>query len=321
MTRATRRGFLGGAAAGLAVPRLLAGAPAAAAVPGFEARPVVVRQGRAIAAAAAGRRIRLLVAHSWHRTVAITEPTGRRLLVVDVGGRPVDVAIAPGGRLGAVTTGFWDEPGVAFLDLATGAVLGRLDVGPAPGAIEFSRDGRTLVVAGGEQEGAVHVIDVHGRRLERSVVAGLVPRGLALTADGKAWVALNAQDRLVRVNLEHGRVERTVRTPALPHAVALSPEGGRALVTHGGPDAGRVSEVDLHTRIVRRHAAGALPSGVAWTRNGRRLVALGGGAAVVELGRPRRSHTVAPAPRGIALVGRRFFTASALTAEISGGRA
>jgi DNA-binding beta-propeller fold protein YncE len=316
----TRRGFLGAATAGVAAPRLLAGAPAAAAVAGFEAEPVVVREGRAIAAAAAGRRVWLLVAHSWHRSIAITEPTGRRVRVVDVGGRPVDVAIAPGGRLGAVTTGFWDEPGLALLDLTTGAVIGRLDVGPAPGALAFSRDGHTLVVAGGEQEGTIQVIDVRRRRIRRSVVAGLVPRGLALTADGRAWVALNAQDRLARVNLERGRVERTVPTPALPHALALSPDGSRALVTHGGLDSRHVSEIDLHGRTVKRHAAGPLPSGVAWARGGRRLVAIGGAAYVVELGRSRR-HAVAPAPRGIALVGRRFFTASALTAEISEGHA
>jgi hypothetical protein len=316
VTRSTRRGFIGGAAAGLVAPRVLAGAPAAAAVPGFEAKPVAVRQGRAIAAAAVGRRVRLLVAHDWHRTVAIG---GRRPRIVDVGGRPVDVAIGPGGRLGAITTGFWDEPGLTLLDLATGAVVARLDVGPAPGALAF--DGDTLVVAGGEQEGTIHFVDVRRRRIERSVVVGRVPRGLALTGDGRAWVALNADDCVARVNLERGRVEQMVRTPALPHAIALSPGGGRALVTHGGPEADRVSEVDLRERTVKRHAAGPLPSGVAWTRGGRRLVALGGAAAVVELGRARRSHAVAPAPRGIAPAGRRFFTVSALTAQVSEGRA
>lgn len=315
MTRSTRRGFIGGVAAGVAAPRLLAGAPAAAAVPGFAAKPVVVRQGRAIAAATAGRRIRLLVAHDWHRTVAIG---GRRPRLVDVGGRPVDVAIAPGGRVGAVTTGFWDEPGLTLLDLATGAVVARLDVGPAPGALAFGGD--KLVVAGGEQEGTIHVVDLRRRRIARSVVVGRVPRGLALTDDDRAWVALNADDRIACVNLERGRVERTVRTPALPHAIALSPDGGRALVTHGGPEAERVSEIDLQTHAVRRHAAGPLPSGVAWTRGGRRLVALGGAAAVVEL-RSRRRHAVAPAPRGIAVIGRRFFTVGALTAQVSEGRA
>jgi streptogramin lyase len=148
-----------------------------------------------------------------------------------------------------------------------------------------------------------------------------VPRGLALAADGRAWVALNAEDRLARIDLERGRVERTVRTPALPHAIALSPAGARALVTHGGLDAARVSEIELDSYRTKRHAAGPLPSGVAWTRSGRRLVALGGAAAVMELGRSRRSHTVAPAPRGIAVLGHRFFTVSALTAGISEGRA
>jgi hypothetical protein len=58
---------------------------------------------------------------------------------------------------------------------------------------------------------------------------------------------------------------------------------------------------------------------VAWTARGKRLVALGGEAAVVELGRGRR-RPVVPAPRDLVVAGRRFWTVSALSGATSGGR-
>jgi DNA-binding beta-propeller fold protein YncE len=322
MTVATRRELLAGAAAGAvagavgpAVFPAAAGAVAAPPVP--RATPEVVRRGRAIAVGARGRRV--LVAHDRRRTVAIT---GRRSQVVDVGGQPVDVALSRDGRLGAVTTGFWDTPGVALLDTVGGTVLGRIAAGPAPGAVAFTARGDRLVVAGGEQEGTVTVIDVARRAVVREAAVGLVPRGLALVPGrDAAWVALNGEAHVVLVDLATGRVRRTLRTPALPDRIALDAAGRRLLITHGGPDASHVTELDLTTRRVRRHAAGRLPSAVAWTADGRRLVALGGGSQVVELGRRRARHDVGAAPRGLAVAGRRFWTVSAMTGAVTRGRA
>ena len=321
MSSATRRGFLAGALAGATVPgialaerRPLVGPPLA--------RQETVLRGRAIAVAPSGRR--LVVAHEARRTVAVSVPGRGRSRNVDVGGQPLEVAISPDGRLAAVTTAFWDEPGLAIVDLVAGALRTRVAVGPAPHGVAFSSDGGRLVVSGGEQEGTVHVLDTSAFAIVAEAPIGTVPRGVATTPGGDAaWIALNGLDRVLRVDLTTGRVRRTLRTPRLPERVAVSPDGRRLLVAHGGVGAEHVSEIEIASRRLTRHRAGRRPSGVAWTRRNRRVVALGGAAEVVVLAGARRrlERRVGVAPRGLAVAGDRAWTVSALTGEVSQVRA
>jgi DNA-binding beta-propeller fold protein YncE len=189
--------------------------------------------------------------------------------------------------------------------------------------VAFTHSGNRLVVSGGEQEGKVYVLDTKPFEVVAQAQIGIVPRGIAvLRGDRAAWIALNGDDRIVRVDLRTGRVKRTLHTPALPDRLALSPDGSRLLVTHGGRDADHVSEIEVASGRVHRHFAGRLPSGVAWTAHGQRLVALGGASRVVRLGSGRRhaSRHVGAAPRGLAVAGRRAWTVSAVTGEVSSVR-
>ncbi len=267
---------------------------------------------------------RLVVAHARRRTIAIATPGRGRSKVLDVGGQPVDVAISPDGRLAAVTTAFWDGPGLAIVDIHAGALRKRIDVGPAPTCVAFTPSGDRLVVSGGEQEGRVYVLDVKSLAVVVQSQIGIVPRGIAIAPDvdggAVAWIAINGEDRVVRVDLRNALIERTLRTNWLPDRVAVSPDGRRLLVTHGGTDAAHVSEIETRSGRVHRHRAGRLPSAVAWTARGKRLVALGGESAVVAIdarGRHTRKH-VGPAPRGLAVAGNRAWTVSELTGEWSG---
>lgn len=321
MSRPTRRDVLAGTLAG-AAGSLLAAAPASAATPPaglLPARAEVVRRGRAIAGGAGGRV--LVVAHERRRTVGVRRGSAGKETVIDVGGHPVEAAVAPGGERAVVTTGWWDEPGLAVLDLADRSLRRRIAVGPAPGAVAYADRGRTVVVAGGEQEGTVCVLDARSLKTLAERPVGRVPRGLGVAPDGRSvWLALQGDDRVVCVDARTGRVRRAVRTPALPDRVAVSPDGRRLLITHAGPEAHRVTELDVVARRVRRHEAGRLPSAVAWTRRGERLVALGGEDDVLVLGsRPRRIG-VGPAPRGLVVAGRRLWTVSHLTGAVRGGR-
>lgn len=322
MLAPTRRGFLAGALAGTALPLLGRGTDAVAATPGpLQAEQVIVRRGRAIAVSRNGKV--LVVAHDRRTTIA-TRPAGRGATrIIDVGGQPVEVAVSPDGRYAAVTLAFTEKPGLAIVDLRSGAVHARVAVGPAPFAVAFTAGGSRLLVAGGEQEGALHVLDTKDFTVVRRTVVGLVPRGIAVArGGGSVWVALNAEERIVRVDLRSGRITRTLRTPALPDRIAVSPDGRRLLVSHGGPDAGRVSEIEVASRRVHHHAVGRLPSGVGWTPRGRRLVALGGAGQVVALGRPRRRvrGDIGGQPRGLAVAGERAWTVDDLTGQISGVR-
>jgi DNA-binding beta-propeller fold protein YncE len=313
----TRRGFVGGALAAAAAPALARPGEAAAGVT-FSAKREILRRGRAIAAGPRGRV--LVVAHERRRTIAIVR--GRRERILDVGGQPVEVAVSPDGRLAAVTTASWDEPGLAIVDLTTFGVRKRIAVGPAPSAVAFSPDGRHVLVTGGEQEGTLHLVDVARTRVLDRTRVGLVPRGLAVAPGGDAaWVALNADDRVVRVDLRRGRVARAIKTEPHPDRVAIDRRGERLLVSHGGRESVHVSEIEIDGGRVRRHRAGRLVSGVAWTRDGRAVAAVGGTGKFVVFGRAgRRARALTGAPRGLAIAGDRAYSVGALNGEIESVR-
>lgn len=315
MTATTRRGFLAGALAGGLVPA----APARAdhPPPSFTAEREVVQRGRAIAVDPAARR--LLVAHDRRRTVGIAAPGEDGQALVDVGGQPVAVAVSPDGRLGAVATGFWDQPGLALVDLDAAALVERVDVGPAPYDVAFAAGGERIVVSGGEQEGTVHVLGAEDFGVVARRALGTLPRGIAPEPGGEsAWIALAGLDRVLRVELASGRVRAELPSPPLPERVAVSGDGRRLLLSHSGLGASRVTELAVGSGRATRYEAGRLPSGVAWTARGDRLVVLGGAGELLQLraGDPVR-HAVGGSPRGLAVAGRRVFTVDALTGAVA----
>lgn len=321
MSTLTRRRALAGAAVGLAAPavaRAVAAADAAqaAALPASVPRAsrTVVRRGRAIAVTRRGDR--LVVAHDQRHTIAVSGHG--RTVVLDVGGQPLDLALSPDGRLAAVVTASWAAPGLALVDVRAGTLLGRVGVGPAPAACAFTPDGRRVLVAGGDQQGTVHVVDVASRKVLAQQPVGLNPSGIAAARrGGLAWVALNGDARVLAVDTRTARVRKTRHTLPYPDRLALSPDGRRMLLMHGGRDVEHVGELVLATGETTRHRAGRLPSAVAYTRSGRRLVALGGEAAIVVLGRRGgRRLPVGGAPRGLAVAGTRAWTVDALTGQI-----
>lgn len=312
----TRRALIGGALAGTAAQLLVP----AAALPARSgelpnAKPQIVHRGRAIAVSPSGRR--LVVAHAQRRTVAIIGPGGTDL--VDVGGQPLEVAIAPDGRTAAVTTASWDEPGLAIVDLRRARLRERLDAGPAPFGVAYTGDGEHLVVSGGDEDGEIHVIDTRRLRTSKSEPVGITPLALAPDPNGGSlWLALAGMDRVVRVDGRSGRIERSFVVARAPDRIAVSADGRSVLVSHAGRDADRVSEISLSSRRVRRHTAGRLPSAVGWTRRGSRLIALGGAGTVLEIapGGRRTRHAVGGSPRGLAVAGDLAWTVDALNGEI-----
>jgi DNA-binding beta-propeller fold protein YncE len=318
MTTATRRTFVAGALASAAAPAVARAQGTTHASPMQpQAKRATVRRGRAIAVSPKGDRV--VVAHAQRRTIAVYGPGRTPARLVDVGGQPLEVAVSPNGRLAAVTTASWDEPGLALVNLRGGTLLARVPVGPAPFDVAFSTDARRLIVSGGEQEGTVHVLDTHSLKVVTKAAIGTVPRGMAPVPGGQAvWIALNGDESVVRMDLRTGRVRRTIRTPRLPDRVAISPDGRHLLVSHGGRDAEYVSQIDVKSGRLTRRRVGRLPSAVAWTRAGRRVVALGGTGELLVFGGKRRTRRirVGGSPRGLAVAGNGVWTADALTEAV-----
>lgn len=311
---ATRRELLVGAGA-LALGSTVAPAQAAAPLeraPGPNgARPRIVRLGRAIAVAPDGRTV--VVAHARRRTIDVVTGKGRRLL--DIGGQPLEVAISPDGRRAAVTRAHWDQPGLAIIDLHRLRVIRVLDIGPAPFAPAFTADGKRLVVTGGERPGTVQILDARTFRLEREIELGRNPRGLAVGRED-AYIALHGANLIVRVGLDSGRVKDRMAAPR-PDRLALSGDERALLASHSGARGDVVTELSTRGSQRRSHDVGRLVSGVGWTSNGTAVAALGGGDEVVVLGRGKRRVRVGPAPRALALAGRRAWTVSGVSGAIS----
>jgi DNA-binding beta-propeller fold protein YncE len=220
-----------------------------------------------------------------------------------------------------VITAFYDHPGLAVVNLRTKQVV-RLDVGPEPGAVAFTRHGHAAWVAGGAAEGTLTRVDLKTGRVHPPIAVGSHPRGLALHPDGKhAVVALNGEAAVAVVTLATGKVRR-MRTRPFPHRVAVAPDGRHALVTHNGFGDRVITPIDLVRHRARPPArVGKDPVAVAYTRSGRRaIVALADAGAVTVVdgrtGRRRRTLKHLGAPQAVAVAGRRAIIADGRTGQL-----
>jgi DNA-binding beta-propeller fold protein YncE len=315
--------FIGTAAAAGAAHTIAGRALSAAAEPGQRPcapTPPGIRTG-AIAATRDGRTVWTADVHA----TTITAHRGRDLLrgrSIDVGGAPRGIAIAPDGASALVTTASYDRPGLSIVDLRSGEVE-RLDVGPEPGQVAFTADGRSAYVVGGGTEGTLTRIDVRTGNVHTPVALGSHARGLAILRDGEhALVALNGDHAIAFVALTSGKVARRIATPPYPHDVAVSAGGTHALATHDGFGARRVTPIDVRRgRAGRQISVGADPGGVAFARSGALAIVAATGSGHVSLidarsGRRRRAIAVGGAPRSVTVGGRRGFVADLLSGEV-----
>lgn len=321
---ATRRGFVSAGAAVALAQALPAAWPGATAVaragtrhctprpPGVRRMALALSQdGRTLWTADTGR-----TTISSHRS---SDLTPRRS--IDVGDAPLDLALSPSGRRALVTTGFYDRPGLAVVDLAAGKVTSHVTVGRGAYAVAFAPDGNAYVAGGGSAGRLLRVDPRHGR-VTGEVALGRDPRGLAITPHGGyALVALNGDAQVAVVALATLEVVGRIATAPFPYLVAAAPAGGRAHVSHNDFGARHVSVLDvLGGRTVHRLAVGPDPAGLACS--GLRALAVAErGAGTVSVydprsGRRRRRIAVGGWPRAIALRGRRAYVADEQTGQL-----
>jgi hypothetical protein len=120
--------------------------------------------------------------------------------------------------------------------------------------------------------GAIETLDVaSGRALWRapSGVSGR-PVALAWSRNGRRLVALSSQS--VTVLDASGYVLRTIALPAAGRELALQPSGRRAAVVVGGAGSTRVLDVPLRRASGPRQLFQGGVDGLAWLRDGRRLL-------------------------------------------------
>lgn len=192
------------------------------------------------------------------RVVAVT---------VEVGGRALrGERVPPDGELWVVHI---DEGGVRQVDLTTGIASDLIATGREPHEIALCPDGRRAVVAdyGGSR---LAIVDLDARAVERQiplardpVPAFSRPHGVAVNDDGTALVTAEANQRLLRVDLQRGVVEAAMPTAArMSHMVLPFDDGARALVANKSDGDLTVVEVALG-EVVQKIATGAGAQGLA----------------------------------------------------------
>ena len=171
----------------------------------------------------------------------ILSPNGKTVFIADMGT-----------FLYASTTGLEvvDAYTVSTLDTATNTVGPRITVGPGPGALAMTPDGRTLWVTltGTAQHPVDQIIPVSwpSRQVGRPVTVGTAPMAIAITPDDKEAVVANtgcgrvaSGDSVSVIDLRSNLVVATVRVGLGPVGIAVSPDGTTAWVAlEGGPSPG-----------------------------------------------------------------------------------
>lgn len=126
-----------------------------------------------------------------------------------------------------------DEPAqIAVVDVAKGVVLRRIRGGLETEGIEFSADGRRLLVTN-EADDTITIHDIATGALERTVSTlayGKRPRGIKRSPDGRIYVvSLELGNQLLVLNARY-EVVRTVPTGEFPYGLSFDRKGGRLFV-------------------------------------------------------------------------------------------
>ena len=139
--------------------------------------------------------------------------------VVPVGKGPEGLDLAPDGR--ELWTAHSRDGGVSFIDTATKAVTGTIDIGTKrSNRIKFTLDGKYALVsdlAGGE----LVVLDVASRKVLKKLALGKMPEGILMHPDGsKAYVAVAGDNYIAVFDLKTLSVTGRLETGAGPDGMA-----------------------------------------------------------------------------------------------------
>lgn len=173
---------------------------------------------------------------------------------------------------GVLIVGNKGEDTISFIDLATGAELGRAASGRAPHEVAISPDGKqaAVVAYGGN---SIDIFDVAARSKLRTVSLGANqgPHGLVWLDDGRLVATTERSRSLVIVDPAREDAVTAIATGQEgTHMVAVTADRRRAYTANIG--SGTVSVIDLAAgRKVRDIAAGGRPEAIALSTDGKTL--------------------------------------------------
>ncbi len=158
-----------------------------------------------------------------------------RMVVVKslyVGGRPIDVRLAPDGRWFYVAN--QARGGVSVIDPIRMRQVAFLRTGRGAHGLAISRDTRRLYVTN-RLAGTLSVIDFATRRVVATWRIGGSPDMIAVSADGtQLWISNRYGGTVSVINARTGHRIALIRTGGRPHGLAFFPEPGRVSLGHNG---------------------------------------------------------------------------------------
>jgi YVTN family beta-propeller protein len=275
-----------------------AAAPAAAEAPSSEpapatspARPAATptpAPRRAPTPAARASNDSLLVVNKTDGTLSILDAaTGKLRATTPVDAGPHEVEVLADGQTAAVSSyGTKAEPGrmVDILDIATGKVLSRIDIGEGsrPHGLNALPDGRLLVTAEGRRE--LVVADPKSAKVTARFPTGRdVSHMVAASRDGKqAYVTSLAGGSVTVIDLATGKTVKDIPTGKGAEGLDVTPDGREIWVTNR--DANTISVIDVKTLApVFTIQASEFPIRVKITPDGQRAVATFTGSGDVRV--------------------------------------
>lgn len=142
---------------------------------------------------------------------------------------PLNLAVSGDGRDLFVVAR--DADRLLKVDISSGRVTQRIDVGKKPHSVVLGSDGRYAYVSN-QWSDNVSVVNLGTNKTDTVLSTGNGPAGLALSADGKTLYVVNTfSSSLSVIDLASGAEIRRLNTGNNPTGAQLSPEGNELYVT------------------------------------------------------------------------------------------
>jgi YVTN family beta-propeller protein len=226
--------------------------------------------------------------------IPVSTVTGRPGRPIQVSRRyPWYIAVTPDGRTLYVTTNHSDE--VSPIQVATGQVLGPIDVGGQPGQITIAPAGHIAYFG---MKGQITPVDTTTSTALKPIRVHYHPVSIAFTPDGrKAYVTDQYPSDVIPIRVATGTALQpiTLGGAAAPFGIAITSDGKTAYVTSAVVGDGRVFPVSITANTVLRPiSAGFNLSTIAVTPDGSTVYAGNAGGPGANYVTPIRTATNEP---------------------------
>jgi YVTN family beta-propeller protein len=217
-----------------------------------------------------------------------------------------------------------DSNALVIVDVASGQIEQRVDVGQAPEGASLSPSGKTIAVCV-ENDNAVTLVDVAKLRILRKIpTRGKNPEHCAFSPDERWLMTSNElSDDVDIIDLKTARSTGSVHTSGHPRAIAWLPRQQIAYVAQ--ETAGGVDVVDAAKRkVIQSILTGLRPAGAIASPDGKQVFVSNGGDATISVIDTASRNVVATIPVGkrpwnLALThdGRKLYVANGRSNSVS----